>query len=54
VIVGTPAQVRARIEEVAARTQADEIMVATHAYDVKARIRSYELLAEAFALPGAR
>jgi luciferase family oxidoreductase group 1 len=49
-IVGTPAEVRARIEEVAARTGADEIMIATHAYDPAARIRSYELVAEAFGL----
>ena len=48
-IVGTPEQVRARIEDVAARTGADEVMLATHAYDVAARIRSYELVAEAFA-----
>jgi luciferase family oxidoreductase group 1 len=49
-IVGTPAQVRARIEEVAARTGADEVMIATHAYDPAARIRSYRLVAEAFGL----
>lgn len=46
--MGTPQQVRARIEDVAARTGADEVMLATHAYDVAARIRSYELVAEAF------
>jgi luciferase family oxidoreductase group 1 len=49
-IVGTPEQVRARIEEVAARTEADEVMIATHAYDTAARIRSYELVAQAFGL----
>jgi luciferase family oxidoreductase group 1 len=52
-IVGTPAQVRARIEAIATRTKADEIMIATHAFDVGARIRSYELVAEAFGLPKA-
>jgi luciferase family oxidoreductase group 1 len=51
-IAGTPAQVRARIEEIATRTQADEVMIATHAYDSAARIRSYELVAEVFGLPG--
>ena len=50
-IVGTPAQVRARVEEIVARTGADEVMIATHAAELAARIRSYELVAEAFALP---
>jgi luciferase family oxidoreductase group 1 len=49
-IVGTPAQVRARIEDVVAQTAADEVMVVTHAYEVAARIRSYELVAQAFGL----
>jgi luciferase family oxidoreductase group 1 len=49
-IVGTPEQVRARIEEIATRTRADEVMISTHAYDPTARIRSYELVAQAFAL----
>jgi alkanesulfonate monooxygenase SsuD/methylene tetrahydromethanopterin reductase-like flavin-dependent oxidoreductase (luciferase family) len=53
VIVGTPEQVRARIEGAAARTQADEVMIATHAFDAAARVRSYELVAQAFGLPGA-
>jgi len=50
-IVGTPLQVRARIEEIVTRTEADEVMIATHAADVAARIRSYELVAEVFELP---
>ena len=50
-IVGTPEQVRARIEAVVARTEADEVMIATHASDLVARVRSYELRAEAFDLP---
>jgi alkanesulfonate monooxygenase SsuD/methylene tetrahydromethanopterin reductase-like flavin-dependent oxidoreductase (luciferase family) len=49
-IVGTPAQVRARIEDVVAQTAADEVMVVTHAYEVGARVRSYELVAQAFGL----
>ena len=52
-IVGTPARVRARIEDAAARTQADEIMIVTHAFDPEARVRSYELVAQAFGLAGA-
>jgi alkanesulfonate monooxygenase SsuD/methylene tetrahydromethanopterin reductase-like flavin-dependent oxidoreductase (luciferase family) len=50
-IVGTPVQVRHRIEEIVARTEADEVMIATHAADLAARIRSYELVAAAFELP---
>lgn len=47
-IVGDPDGVRARIEELAGRTGADEIMVTTNVYDHAERLRSYELLAEAF------
>jgi luciferase family oxidoreductase group 1 len=50
-IVGTPEKVRARIQEIATRSEADEVMIATHAYDPAARIRSYELIAQAFGLP---
>ena len=50
-IVGTPEKVRARIQKLATRSQADEVMIATHAYDPAARIRSYELVAQAFDLP---
>ena len=49
-IVGTPEQCRARIEEQVTRTNADEVMVVTHAFDPAERIRSYELLAQAFAI----
>jgi luciferase family oxidoreductase group 1 len=48
-ILGTPERVRASIERVVARTAADEVMLATHAFDPAARIRSYELVAAAFA-----
>ena len=50
-IVGTPEQVRARIEDLVTRTGADEVMIATHAYELAARVRSYELVAQAFNLP---
>jgi luciferase family oxidoreductase group 1 len=49
-IVGTPEQVRARIKEIATRTGADEVMISTHAYEPNARIRSFELVAQAFGL----
>ncbi|HEU4631587.1 MAG TPA: MsnO8 family LLM class oxidoreductase, partial [Gemmatimonadaceae bacterium] len=52
-IVGDPATVRARIEAMAAETEADEVMVTTMTYDPAARLRSYELVAEAFGLVAA-
>jgi alkanesulfonate monooxygenase SsuD/methylene tetrahydromethanopterin reductase-like flavin-dependent oxidoreductase (luciferase family) len=48
-IVGTPDVVRERIETLARRTQADEVMVTTVTHDPEARLRSYRLLARAFA-----
>jgi luciferase family oxidoreductase group 1 len=48
-IVGTPSQVRERIESLVRRTQADEVMVTTVTFDPAARLRSYQLLAAAFA-----
>ena len=49
-IVGTPERVRVQIADAVARTQADEVMIVTHAFDPAARLRSYELVAEAFGL----
>jgi alkanesulfonate monooxygenase SsuD/methylene tetrahydromethanopterin reductase-like flavin-dependent oxidoreductase (luciferase family) len=51
-VVGTPEQVRERLLAMAADYQADELVVVTITHDFKARLRSYELLAEAFELPG--
>jgi luciferase family oxidoreductase group 1 len=48
-VVGTPDQVKERIEGAARATRADEIMIATHAYDLADRVRSYELVAAALA-----
>jgi hypothetical protein len=42
--------VRARIEDIVARTNADEVMIATHAWEIAARIRSYELVSQVFNL----
>ena len=47
-IFGSPSTVRARIEEVAEHTAADEIMVTTNVHDHTERLRSYERLAEVF------
>ena len=49
-MVGTPDVVRARLLELAEQTGADEIMVTTVTHSHAARVRSYELLAKAFAL----
>ena len=51
-LIGSPATVRAGIEDVAAEYGADEIMIVTITYDDAARCRWYELIAEAFGLPG--
>jgi luciferase family oxidoreductase group 1 len=53
-VVGEPRSVRARIEELAEHTAADEVMVTTNVYDHSERLRSYERLAEVFdiATPG--
>ncbi|MEO7033672.1 MAG: LLM class flavin-dependent oxidoreductase [Polyangiaceae bacterium] len=48
-ILGTPDRVRAAIERVVESTQADEVMLATHAFDPAERVRSFELVAGAFA-----
>jgi luciferase family oxidoreductase group 1 len=51
-VIGSPEQVRAGIEEVAAEYGADEVLVLTITHDHAARRRSYELIAEAFGLSG--
>lgn len=48
-VVGDPAQVHARIESAARESGADEVMVVSNLYDAATRLRSYELLAAAFA-----
>ena len=53
-IVGDPPSVRARIEEVAEHTAADEIMVTTNVHDHAERLRSYERLAEVFEVAAPR
>jgi luciferase family oxidoreductase group 1 len=52
-VVGSPATVRAGLEEVAGEYGADELMLLTTTYDHDARRRSYELIAEEFNLGGA-
>jgi len=49
-LVGTAAQVAARLSELALRLDLDELVVVTWTYDPQPRHRSYELLARAFGL----
>lgn len=50
-IVGSPATVRAKVEALAQAYGVDEVVVVSICYDFAARLRSYELLAQAFELP---
>jgi luciferase family oxidoreductase group 1 len=52
--VGTGEQVATRLGEEAARLELDELVIVTWTFDAQARQRSYELLADAFALDGRR
>jgi alkanesulfonate monooxygenase SsuD/methylene tetrahydromethanopterin reductase-like flavin-dependent oxidoreductase (luciferase family) len=52
-MVGTGEQVAAKLRAVAADLEVDEVVVITWTWDPQAQRRSYELLAQAFALqPG--
>jgi len=47
--VGSPETVRRDLSDFAARTRVDEIIIASAIYDHAARLRSYEIVADAFA-----
>ena len=49
---GSPDRVRAKLEEMAQALELDELMAVTITHDHAARVRSYELLAQAFGLQG--
>jgi luciferase family oxidoreductase group 1 len=51
-IVGSPAKVVDKLSSLVERTGADEIIVASDAYEFAARVRSYELTAAAWMRPG--
>jgi alkanesulfonate monooxygenase SsuD/methylene tetrahydromethanopterin reductase-like flavin-dependent oxidoreductase (luciferase family) len=51
--VGSPRTVYDRLAPLIEATKADELMITSMIYDHRARRRSYELMAEAFALVGA-
>ena len=45
-VIGVPEQVRTGLEEFAARTGADELMITAQVFEHQARLRSYQLTAE--------
>ncbi|MEV7896444.1 LLM class flavin-dependent oxidoreductase [Streptomyces cyaneofuscatus] len=51
VIHGTPDEVRTSLDDLAKRTGADELMITANAHGGDARLRSYELIADAYGLP---
>ncbi|MFD3957840.1 MULTISPECIES: LLM class flavin-dependent oxidoreductase [Streptomyces] len=54
VVHGTADEVRTGLDDLAKRTGADELMITANAHSGEARLRSYELIADAYGLPGAR
>ncbi|QNS06077.1 LLM class flavin-dependent oxidoreductase [Streptomyces xanthii] len=53
VIHGTPDEVRSGLDDLQKRTGADELMLTANAHSGDVRLRSYELIADAYGLPGA-
>ncbi|MGY3682580.1 LLM class flavin-dependent oxidoreductase [Streptomyces sp. TE33382] len=51
VIHGTADEVRAGLDALAERTGADELMITANAHGGEARLRSYDLIADAYGLP---
>ncbi len=53
VIFGTSDEVRAGLDDLQKRTGADELMITANAHGGDVRLRSYELIADAYGLPKA-
>ncbi|MEU3513198.1 LLM class flavin-dependent oxidoreductase [Streptomyces longwoodensis] len=53
IVHGTADEVRAGLDDLQKRTGADELMPTTHAHRGELRLRSYELIADAYGLPTA-
>ncbi|MFB7052256.1 LLM class flavin-dependent oxidoreductase [Streptomyces vinaceus] len=51
VVHGTPDEVRTGLDDLAKRTGADELMLTANAHGGAARLRSYELVADAYGMP---
>ncbi|WP_327297452.1 MULTISPECIES: LLM class flavin-dependent oxidoreductase [unclassified Streptomyces] len=52
IITGTADEVRSGLDDLQKRTGADELMITANAHGGEARLRSYELIADAYGLPG--
>ncbi|MDT9681225.1 LLM class flavin-dependent oxidoreductase [Streptomyces sp. TRM76323] len=53
VVHGTPDEVRAGLDDLQKRTGADELMITASVHGGEARLRSYELIADAYGMGGA-
>ncbi|MFF3332331.1 LLM class flavin-dependent oxidoreductase [Streptomyces sp. NPDC002888] len=53
IVHGTPDEVRTGLDDLHKRTGADELMLTSHAHRGTLRLRSYELIADAYGLPTA-
>lgn len=51
IVHGTPDEVRTGLDDLAKRTGADELMLTANAHGGAARLRSYELVADAYDMP---
>ncbi|MFD0151679.1 LLM class flavin-dependent oxidoreductase [Streptomyces sp. NPDC055721] len=51
IVYGTPDEVRTGLDDLRKRTGADELMITANAHGGEARLRSYELIADAYELP---
>ncbi|MET7753932.1 LLM class flavin-dependent oxidoreductase [Streptomyces sp. NPDC005389] len=51
IVHGTPDEVRTGLDDLRKRTGADELMITANAHGGEARLRSYELIADAYELP---
>ncbi|HEY8979151.1 MAG TPA: LLM class flavin-dependent oxidoreductase [Streptomyces sp.] len=51
IVHGSADEVRAGLDDLQKRTGADELMLTSHAHRGEMRVRSYELIADAYALP---
>ncbi|MFI1290252.1 LLM class flavin-dependent oxidoreductase [Streptomyces sp. NPDC020792] len=51
VVHGTPDEVRSGLDDLQKRTGADELMITSNAHSGAVRLRSYELIADAYGLP---
>jgi alkanesulfonate monooxygenase SsuD/methylene tetrahydromethanopterin reductase-like flavin-dependent oxidoreductase (luciferase family) len=53
IIQGTPERVREGLDELVARTGADELAITTNVHSPVVKVRSYELIADAYGFPNA-